>query len=281
MRPLLALAALLLAPALALAADPVEEALASFKAGEYAKAAETAGAVKAEDPLYPKAQYLVGESQLALGDAALAEKAFRAGLEKKPESCPLLTGLGRALTVSGSKDDALKALQHALKVDAKDPAAHRAMGECLAAQGKGPDARKELEAAFKLDAKDPLTCRSLVELLVKQDDLDAAEAYAGKCKAADPKSAMGDFLQGVVLDKRKKGKEAIEAYEEALKKDPKFLDAHKNLAILCVADNPSYTNRERTQKAFDHFAKYFELGGKDDELKQTYLTIKGFLEGNK
>ena len=25
---------------------------------------------------------------------------------------------------------------------------------------------------------------------------------------------------------------------------------------------------------------YFELGGKDEELKQTYLTIKGFLEGN-
>jgi tetratricopeptide (TPR) repeat protein len=273
---------LLLIAALLLAGDPtpVDDALAAFKGGEYGKAAEAAEKVKADDPLYPRARYLLGESRLALGDAAAAEKAFREGLEKKGESGPLLAGLGRALTAAGKPSEAAAPLEKALKADPKDPVAHRAMGECLAAQGKGPEARKSLETAFRLDPKDPLTCRALVEVLVKQDDLDAAEAYAGKVRAADPKGAMGEFLRGVVLDKRKKGKDAIEAYEAALAKDPKFLDAHKNLAILCVADNPGYTNRERTRKGLEHFAKYFELGGKDEELKQTYLTIKGYVEGN-
>ena len=271
---------LLLVAALLLLGDPVDDALAAFKAGEYAKSAEIAEAVKPEDPAFPKSRYLLGEARLAAGDAAAAEKAFRAGLEKKADSAPLLTGLGRALAAAGKGEDALKEFQKAIKIDPKDAVAHRSLGECLAGMGKAPEARKSLEAAFKIDAKDPLTCRALVELLVKQDDLDAAEAYAAKARAADPKGAMGDFLQAVVLDKRKKGKEAIEAYEAAVAKDPKFLDAHKNLAILCISDNPTYQNRERTRKAFDHFAKYFELGGKDEELKQTYLTIKGFLEGN-
>ena len=275
MRPLLVLALLLFA------GEPVDDAMAAFKEGEYAKAAEAAEKVQADDPLYAKARYLLGESRLALGDAAAAEAAFRAGLGKKPESGPLLTGLGRALTATGAHEEAMKALEKAVKIDAKDPAARRAVGECLAAQGKGPEARKALEAAFNLDPKDPLTCRALVEILVRQDDLDGAEKYAAAMKAADPGGAMADFLRGVVLDKRKKGREAIEAYEAAIAKDPKFLDAHKNLAILCIADNPTYQNRERTQKAFDHFAKYFELGGKDEELRQTYLTIKGFLEGNR
>src|SRR5688572_7543596 len=200
---------LLVAALLLLAGSPVDDAVAAFKAGEYGKAAEAAAAVKAEDPLYPRAQYIVGEARLALGEAAAAEKAFRAGLEKKADSGPLLTGLGRALTAAGSHEEAARTLEKAVKADPKDPVAHRAMGESLLARGKSAEARKALETSFKLDPKDPLTCRSLVELLVKQEDLDPAEAYAAKCKATDPRSAMGDFLQAIVLDRRGRGKDAI------------------------------------------------------------------------
>jgi tetratricopeptide (TPR) repeat protein len=287
MKSLLVVPVLLLAAGLARAggdstpASSLDPAMAAFKEGDYAKAADAAAKVPAEDPLYPKAQYVLGESRLAQGDAEAAEKAFRAGLEKKPESGPLLTGLGRALTARGSNDEAMKSLQKALKIDAKDAVVHRALGECLAAQGKGPEARKELEQAVKLDPKDPLAARALVEHLVKANELDAAGKAAEACKASDPKGAMGDFLRGLVLDRSNKGKDAIEAYEAALAKDPKFLDAHKNLAILCVTDNPLYSNKQRTQKALEHFARYFELGGKDEELKRTYESIKAFIGGDK
>ncbi|MCI0587577.1 MAG: tetratricopeptide repeat protein, partial [Planctomycetes bacterium] len=76
---------------------------------------------------------------------------------------------------------------------------------------------------------------------------------------------MGPFLRGLALDRLGKGREAIEAYEAALARDPKFLDAHKNLAILCHTRNPTYQDRARTEKAMAHYERYFALGGADAE----------------
>ena len=278
-RAVLAASALLLAAPPVLAGDAVETALALFQSGEYAKAAEAAEKVPAEDPLHARARYLAGESRLAMGQAEEAEAHFRAALDRNPASVPVQTGIGRCLLARGKKDEALKVLEKAAKADAKDAAARRSLGECLAALGKREEAKKELEQAQKLDPKDPLSARALAEFHLKQGDAEAAGRAAEVHAKADPKSAMGPFLRGLALDRLGKGKEAIEAYESAIAKDPKFLDAHKNLAILCITDNPVYSNRERTKKAFDHFAKYFELGGRDEELRRTYETIKGFLEG--
>src|SRR4029453_13493912 len=104
----------------------------------------------------------------------------------------------------------------------------------------------------------------------------AAERVAKAC----PDLPMGWFLKGLVLDRMNKDRDAIEAYKKAIEKDDRFLDAHKNLAILCTAKNALYQDRERTKKAFEHYKRYFELGGKDEELKKLYETNKSFLEQN-
>jgi tetratricopeptide (TPR) repeat protein len=81
----------------------------------------------------------------------------------------------------------------------------------------------------------------------------------------------------MVADNNEKDEDAIDAYEKAIALDDAFLDAHKNLAILCTARNPMYSNKARTEKAFKHYARYFELGGNDPELEQVYKTIKEVL----
>ena len=284
MRLVLLLApSLLLASAAALAGDPapVDASLTAFKEGDYAKAAGIAEKVGADDPAYAKARYLLGEARLAAGDASAAEQAFRESLAKKADAVPTLAGLGRALQAKGSHEEALKTVQRAVLLDGKDAGARRALGEVLAAQGKAAEGRKELDQAVKLDPKDPLTARALVELCIKESNLGGALKAAERLVQADDKAPMGYFLRGLVLDKSGMDKEAIEAYEASLAKDPKLLDAHKNLAILCVAKNPLYQDRERTKKAMEHFEKYFELGGKDDELKQAYSTMKSFLDSQR
>ena len=85
-----------------------------------------------------------------------------------------------------------------------------------------------------------------------------------------PKHPMGYFLRGVALDRGGKADDAIAAYEAAIARDGTFIDAHKNLAILCTTQNPMYSNKERTQKALKHYERYFELGGEDEELQQIY-----------
>jgi len=69
-----------------------------------------------------------------------------------------------------------------------------------------------------------------------------------------------------------------EAYDKALALDEKFLDAHKNLAILCHTMSNRYRNVERIKKSMHHYERYFALGGHDPKLEQTYRTTRSFLE---
>ncbi|MCE9638442.1 MAG: tetratricopeptide repeat protein [Planctomycetes bacterium] len=269
------------AAAFAHADDPLVAAMDAYKSGDYEKAAELASAVPADDPERLRAAYMLGEADLLLSKWVGAEKAFREVLEKKANSVPALVGLGRAQIGGGSPLDAIVTLEKATKIDAKDAGARRALGEARYANGDADKARADLEAAVKLDPKDPLASRSLVEVLIKTDKVDAAAKEAERIAKAIPEHPMGHFLHAYVLDRQGRDKDAIEEYEKAIAKDDKFLDAHKNLAILCVARNPSYGDKERTKKAMDHFERYFALGCKDQALKDAYEQIKAFLESQK
>lgn len=274
----LVVGALLLAsslPARAFDGTAVDRAMAAFKEGDYAKAVVEVEDVPPDDPLYAKARYVLAEAQLALGDPESAGKSFREVLERKPDWVPALVGVGRSLSSSGKHDEALEILRKAAKADPRDASARRALGECLAAKGKPVEARKELEAAAKIDPKDPLTTKALVEILIKAGDHADAGKAAEAYQKANPKSALGDFLRALACEGVGNVNDAVAGYEAALEKDPKFLDAHKNLAILLVGDNPDGKDEAKSKKALDHFEKYFALGGKDKELRRIYDELKG------
>lgn len=255
-----------------------QRALAAFKDGRYDEVVELAKSVKERDADYAKVQYVLGESRLLAQEFAAAETAFRAVLEKRPEAVPAMTGLGRALAGQKKDDEAEKQLRLAVEKDAKDPSAHLALGEFLEARDRSKDALASLKKASALtEGKDPLVARAYVDALLRSDDDKEAGKVAAKVAKALPKHPMGHFLVGMVADHRGKDEDAIEAYEKAIALDDTFLDAHKNLAILCTARNRLYSDKERTEKAFAHYARYFELGGKDAELEQVYKTIKDFL----
>ncbi len=279
-RSALVAAALLLSAASAVAADALAPALASLEKGDYAAAAEVAAKVPAEDPLYPRARYLIGECALARGDDAAAAAEFRKVLEKRPGAVPAMVGLGRALVAGGKAEEGEGEIRKALKAEPKDGAAHRALGEALIARRREDDAKKAFLEALKLDRKDGLAARALVELHLRKDEIDLALRVAETLVKADAASPMGYFLRGLALDRKGKDDEAIDAYEKALAKDDGFLDAHKNLAILCTSRNPLYGNAARTKKALAHYARYFELGGRDEGLRQVYTTIRSVLEGD-
>ena len=281
LRSALAVAALVVMASTGLADDPLAPAMEAYRNGEYEKAAEIASAVADDDPARLKAAYLIGEANLARGKWVAAEKAFREVLDKKADNVPALVGLGRAQAGGGSVDVAITTLEKAAKVDAKDAGARRALGETRFAKGDLEKARADLEAAVKLDPKDPLASRSLVEVSLKAERLELAVKEAERIAKALPEHPMGHFLRGYVLDRQGRDKDAISEYELAVAKDDKFIDAHKNLAILCVARNPNYADKERTAKAMDHFQRYFELGGTDKELKDKYEQIKAFLDSQK
>jgi tetratricopeptide (TPR) repeat protein len=283
-RPLaasLVLLSLVAAPAraedAAAAAKPDLKAVAAaFEAADHRKVIALAESLPADSADAPKALYLAGESRLVLGEAAEAETAFRAVTAAKPKAVPALVGLGRALSLQAKHDEAEKTLRSAVLLDAKDPAAQRTLGEALIAAGKTEDGTKALDAAVKLAPNDPFTARALAEARLKAEDLKGAKAVAEKFAKAAPKHPMGDFLMALALDRQGEHKDAIEAYERALAKDDRFLDAHKNLAILCHVQSNTYQDQARVKKAFEHYERYFALGGADAKLKQMYDTMKAY-----
>lgn len=275
----LSAAALCAAALPALAAGALDDALAAYKAGEFEKAASLAGAVPATDPSKSKAQYLVGEAELARFRFDEAAAAFRAVLEAKKDAVPALTGLGRALAGKGDRDGAEKNLRTALELDAKDLGVRRSLAEFLTESGRAADALALLDAVpSKVPPADALWARARVEACLGASKLDEASRTAKTYDQAAPGTAMGYFLRALVLDRKGDDAEAIEAYEKAIAKEPRFLDAHKNLAILCTARNPMYRDKERLKKAYAHYDKYFELGGRDQQLKGVYDTIRTVLE---
>lgn len=273
--PLAGLALLLCARAApcAWAGPPTFEAVrVAFEEGRLSDVVRLADAL----PDDVRARYLAGEARLVLGAPQPAEAEFRFVLSKRQKALPAAVGLGRALSAQGRHEEALATLHDAVALDAKDVAARRSLGEALLAAGQRAEGVRSLEAALQAAPSDPATVRALVEARLTGSELAEAKTLAQRFAKAAPKSALGDFLVALVLDRAGDADAAIAAYEKALKKDEAFLDAHKNLAILCHARSDTYANVERVKKAFLHYERYFALGGADAQLRTLFETLKSF-----
>lgn len=272
-----ALAATVLLAAPAVAGDTLDEALAAFRAGEYTRTLELAHSVPTGGEDHPRALFVAGETELLLGDAKAAEASFRGVLAERPEAVPALVGLGRALAMAGRFEPAREALERALAAEPADLAARRSMGELLTATGDLPKARELLLGVFEAEPRDPRSARALVGLLLRMEVAPDAMRVAEDFTVARPKHPMGWFLTGVVQETLGEDEAAIRSYRAALERDERFLDAHKNLGILCHTLSDTYQIVERNRIAMRHYALYFELGGKDPRLAQTFEQMKAFL----
>jgi tetratricopeptide (TPR) repeat protein len=269
--------ALLVAGSAFASGGELDGALEAFKKGDYKAVVEAGARIGATSPERGKVLYLAGEAHLLLGRAAEAETTFRAVLAAK-SSVPARVGLGRALTALGKHEEADKELRAAVAADPKDARAHLALGESLLAAKRLDDAKKSFDEAAKLSPGDPWIARGQVELALAQDDDKDAARIAKSLSKSKPEHPMGPFLSAVVLERQGKDDDAIESYEKALALDDAFLDAHKNLAILCHTMSATYSNVERVKKSLAHYERYFALGGKDPELETYYKQMKQFIE---
>jgi tetratricopeptide (TPR) repeat protein len=254
----------------------LEEATRAFEIGELPRVLELAKAGCPDELEGARLNYLAGEVELLLGAPAEAEALFRAVLAKRPKALPAQVGLGRALTAQAKFDEAGKALEAALGSDAKDVGALSAHGLLLSITGQSEKACQELRQAFELDPKGALTVRAYVEALLRADENPSAAEVIEAFIAARPKHPMGPFLLAWTLERDGEDAQAIERYQEALTNDPNFIDAHKNLAILCHTLSKTYQDKARTLLAFEHYERYFALGGKDQELRTMYADLLKF-----
>ena len=264
--------------------NSLAEATKWFEAGKFAEAAEAAAKVPEDHADFAKSRYLAGEARLILGDASGAEASLREALAKRADSPPILAALGHALLQQKKAGEAISFLEKSAAANAKDARARAGRGPARARGGADDKAkeqgRKDLAAAAKLDPADAEVAKASVEERIDAGDTDGALKAASAFTKARKDHPMGPFLQALAHDRANKPSEVDEAialYEKAIALDDAFIDAHKNLAILCVAQNPVYQNQERTKKALAHFEKYVALGGKDEQVISAFETIKQYV----
>ena len=215
-------------------------------------------------------QYLVGEAQLVLERPAEAETSFRDVIRTRPKAVPALVGLGRALRLQGQLEAAEKPLKEALALDAEDVGARIALGELRTSQGELEAGEKLLAAAHASAPADPVGARSYFEVLLRREKSMQAVELAEAYMQLRPEHPLGSFLLAVAMERDGADEAAQEQYLAALELDPGFIDAHKNLAILCHTLSKNYSDKARVELAFQHYKAYFELGGGDQNLRATY-----------
>lgn len=261
----------------------VTDVMKAFDEGDFERALELVElAVEGRDKSAPARElarlwYLAAEAHRHLGENAAAVEAFGKVLARRPRATPALVGLARAQAALKHDEEALVSLKKALAMDARDLEVRLAYGEFLTDKGKLDEAHAHLQEAGKISPGHVRLGRVLVEYHLRRNDVEKALHIAEAQTKSSPEHPMGHFLRGLVLERSKKRDMALLAYEAALALDDTFIDAHKNLAILCHTDNPTYADFERTRKSMKHYERYFALGGRDPQLHQYYRTTKRFV----
>jgi tetratricopeptide (TPR) repeat protein len=216
------------------------------------------------------------------------------------------------LNTRQNPDKAIEAYREAIRIDPKHAGAHYALGSVLLSRGDGLGAIGALQTAQELvGSGNPLPSMTLGQAYIKvrkwKDAVEAfsraltiqpglpaayigraiAQGYVGNRAAAlidlrkaeeiDPKNPEIPFRMGMILQEDGDLKAASDAYEKAIKVQPKFALAYNNLAWVATV------RRERLNEAVQWIEKARSLVPKEATFFDTHgwvLRAKGDLNGS-
>jgi tetratricopeptide (TPR) repeat protein len=171
-----------------------------------------------------------------------AIEVFSQGMKRYPQSPRLAVGLGLALYLRGSYDEAVKALMHGADLDPSDPRAYYVLSK---AYDRAPGEADEVVECFHryadLRPRDGQAAYYYALSLWKgkrpedsQAYLDQVESLLRKALALDPSLPEAHLQLGNVYSQRRKYAEAVPEYQEALQLSPNIPDAHFRLGQAYV-----------------------------------------------
>jgi tetratricopeptide (TPR) repeat protein len=215
---------------------------------------------------------------------APAVQVFSAGLKRYPNSPRLAVGLGLALYLQGSYDDAVKALMRATDLNPSDPYAYDFLSR---AYNQSPDQADEVIRRFRRFADlRPHDARAIFDYAIalwkgKRSDttpayLDRIEALLKKSIALDPSSSEAHLQLGNLYSQRGEYSEAVPKYQQALKLSPELPDAHFRLGQAYVR----LGKQDLAQKEFQLHQQLYqrhlaEVDSQRSEVKQFVYSMQG------
>jgi tetratricopeptide (TPR) repeat protein len=142
--------------------------------------------------------------------------------------------------------------------------------QAVAAMAGGDAIEAELQfRAFLLQNPDyPGAHVNLAILMVAKGDDESAAEHIGAALALDPEHPAALNQLGMLERRRGRFLEAESAYMKAVTASPGYALAHYNLGVL----NELYLQRLDT--ALEHFERYLEFGGNDEQVSKWVADLK-------
>jgi len=141
-------------------------------------------------------------------------------LATTPDDIDALTDMCRLLTVQRKFDDALKYVEHAMRVDPDNAKAHNNAGALFEARSEPERATTAYQRAVECDPEFAIAQRNLGMHLAEHGDLARGRQHLEQAVRVDPTYAEAHMYLGRVLEMMGLPKQAADAYERSLKIRP-------------------------------------------------------------
>jgi choline-sulfatase len=176
--------------------------------------------------------YYLGRSLLELRRFDEAVAALQEAVRVNPRSNPAWAHLARAQAGAGRLKEALASLERGLSQAPRNPDLLQMKGRMLLREGANADARSVLEDAKNLDPKNALVWVDLSTLFRNEGDLQPALAAAETAVKLAPKSPETLVARGLARGAVGREAEAGKDFEAALEVAPSYPDAIYFLAAI-------------------------------------------------
>ncbi len=198
-----------------------QEALDSFR---------QAKAIRADDP---GVEFGIGAALARLGYAS-AESHLRRALELDPAMVNANLELGRLFTVLKRKYDAIGAYEAALRQDPNNVSARPLLAKQLQGVKRYDEAMAIVARAVELEPNNSPSLKRYALLLSQSDQHETAIQYARRAAEFDATDPDAAYTLGLVLSAAGRNKEAIDAFNDALNRNPTWAKADKVQKELVV-----------------------------------------------
>jgi len=230
-------------------------------------------------PTAAKLFYYLGQAQLYAGDQNGAKTSFDAGVKADPKEPINYAGQGHILILEKKKPEAKLVLDKALSLGKKNVANLQAIAKAyMADKTTNKEALPLLQKAKEINPNDVKTSILLGDYYLMENQGGSCASAYEDAEVQDPSSGVPSYKHAMLFMRTKNLPVVEEDLKKAIKADPEFALAHKELARLYYLKNDG----KNAVKYQESYLSLTDSPDDDDMFKLAfyYFSAKDYVKAN-
>jgi tetratricopeptide (TPR) repeat protein len=233
--------------------------VAYWQSGNFGQASTEFQEALKVSPGFPLALQGLAQLNLAQNHLADARGYAKELVAKFPAAINYRLLLGGIYLREGQSLLAEEQFLAARQLAPNQPSVHLDLGQLYFTERKWTQAEKEFERAIQLDPTNPMMLSAYADFLVARQQAPKATARLQQFLAANPNSAQGHIILGVLQFDAKNTSAAQAEFERAIQIDPKNVQAYLRMGAVYKEKNQTEAAIEQYRKALDLQPKFAPL----------------------